>query len=80
MNQDLETQAAHFDAIATELEQALSHARIAARHLRDGEVPRGCAHAFALEGHLLQARQSLDAAARLHARKARPTPMGGQLV
>ena len=53
MNPELELQAGRFETIAFELEAALTHARIAASHLRQGEVPRGCAHAFALEGHLL---------------------------
>ena len=74
MNEDLETQARHFERIAAELERAREHARTAAAHFRRGEVPPGCAHALAMEGHLLQVRDDYAAAARLHATKAEPLP------
>lgn len=82
MNPELELQAGRFETIAAELEAALTHARIAASHLHQGEVPRGCAHAFALEGHLLTVRQTLDEAAKVHAAHARPQapPSPGKLV
>ncbi|HEY9839689.1 MAG: hypothetical protein ACAI44_39005 [Candidatus Sericytochromatia bacterium] len=74
MNQELEAQAERFERIALELEQAAAHARTAAGHFRQGEVPRGCAHAFALEGHLVNARAELAAAAVKHSEKSRLQP------
>jgi hypothetical protein len=69
----LEAAAALFDAAADEFDKAAAHARVAAQHFRDGEVPRGGAHAWAARGHVLAAEQALDAQAlehRLHARPA----------
>ena len=68
----LEEVAARYDALAAELESARDHARTAASHFRAGEVPRGCAHAFALEGHLHKVRAELDALAMLHAERSQP--------
>ena len=64
--------AERYEAVAAELRRAAEHAETAAGHFRTGEVPRGCAHAFALEGH---ARVALDAVAQLskrHAERSRP--------
>ena len=58
-----------YEQAAVELELA---ARVAARHLREDEVPRSGAHAWAAHGHELAARQLLSQAARLHAARARP--------
>ena len=69
--QRLEAAAQLYDAAAAELESAAAHARRAAEHFRNGEVPRGGAHAWATRGHLLAAGKSLDEQAlehRLHAR------------
>jgi TPR repeat protein len=60
-----------YDEAAEELDRAAAHARVAARHFRDGEVPRGGAHAWAVRGHLLAAERLLDEQAlghRLHSR------------
>ena len=46
--------------------EAAAHARVAAQHFRDGEVPRGAAHAWATRGHVLAAEQSLDEQALEH--------------
>ena len=67
----LEAAAQLFDAAADELEKAAAHARRAAEHFRDGEVPRGGAHAWATRGHLLAAEQSLDEQALEHRLRAR---------
>ena len=55
------------DGIAAELETAARHARIAAGHFRAQEVPRGCAHTLAVEGHLVQVRGRLEEIAVRHA-------------
>ena len=69
--QRLEAAAQLFDAAAGELEKAASHARRAAEHLRDGEIPRGGAHAWATRGHLLAAERSLDEQALEHRLRSR---------
>ena len=61
-----------YEQAAVELELAAQHARVAARHQREDEVPRSGAHAWAAHGHELAARQLLSQAARLHAARARP--------
>jgi len=68
----LEEAARLYDAAAEELEQAAKHCRTAARHFRDQEVPRGAAHAWAANGHIRAAEDSLDEQARAHARKSKP--------
>ena len=68
----LEAAAKLFDAAAEELERAVAHCRTAARHFRDGVVPRGAAHAWAAFGHVKAAEESLEAQARTHAEKSNP--------
>jgi len=72
MSESLNRTATDLEAVASELERAMNHARTAAGHFRDGVVPRGCAHILSVEGHLLNARGLLDRAAISHA--ARSTP------
>jgi acetyl esterase/lipase len=69
-----ERQASRFDLIASEAESAAAHARTAAVHFRNFEIPRAGAHAFALEGHLANIRRVLDEAAVEHAGRSRPLP------
>ena len=69
---DLEPSAGLFDSAAEELERAAEHCRTAASHFRDGEVPRGAAHAWAAAGHVRSAQESLDEQARIHAGKSNP--------
>jgi hypothetical protein len=71
-NEDLETAARLFDEAAEELDSAAKHCRTAASHLRDREVPRGAAHAWAAHGHLRAADGLLAEQARMHARKSNP--------
>jgi hypothetical protein len=73
-NEDLEAAASLFDRAADELELAARHVRTAAGHMRDGEVPRGAAHAWAAHGHVLRAGALLDDQARVHAQKSNPEP------
>jgi hypothetical protein len=61
-----------YDEAAEQLELAARHCRTAAGHFRDGEVPRGTAHAWAAQGHVLEAQERLSAQARRHARQAIP--------
>ena len=46
MSERLEATAKLYDEAARELDQAARHCEVAARHFRDGEVPRGAAHAW----------------------------------
>ena len=69
-NTDMEGAARSFDEIAAELEAAAKHAKIAASHMRKAEVPRYTAHAFAVIGHVANAKTRLDDAACLHASKS----------
>jgi hypothetical protein len=69
--QRLEASAKVFEAAAEELEKAAAHARRAAEHLRDGEIPRGGAHAWATRGHVLAAEQALDEQALEHRLRSR---------
>ncbi len=71
-NEDLEAAAALLERAAEELELAARHCRTAAGHMRDREVPRGAAHAWAAHGHVLRAGASLEEQARVHAQKSNP--------
>ena len=62
----LDAAARLYDDAAEELERAVAHCRRAAEHFRNGEVPRGAAHAWATRGHLLEAGARLDDQAREH--------------
>ena len=61
-----------FDSLASELEQAVAHARTAAEHYRSGETARGAAHGFAVQGHWARAGRTLEQLAEIHAAHARP--------
>jgi len=74
-NEDLQAAASLFERAAGELEQAARHCRTAAGHMRDGEVPRGAAHAWAAHGHVLRAGTLLEEQARVHAEKSNPGPV-----
>jgi hypothetical protein len=67
-----ERQAERFDLIAREAESLAAHARTAAAHFRNREIARAGAHAFALEGHLVNIRRALDEAAIEHAGRSNP--------
>jgi hypothetical protein len=67
-----ELQAKSLDEIVTELEKAIAHARTAAAHFRSGEVPRGCAHALAVDGHIQVATEALSQIAKRHRLAAVP--------
>jgi hypothetical protein len=69
--QSMEAAAQLFDSAADELEKAAAHSRRAAEHFRDGEVPRGGAHAWATRGHVLAAEKSLDEQALEHRLRSR---------
>jgi hypothetical protein len=61
-----------YEQAAAQLDLAAQHCRIAAAHLREREVPRGAAHAWAAHGHDRNARALLDDAARRHAAGSLP--------
>ena len=62
----LEAAASLFDSAADELDLAGAHARKAAEHFRDGDVPRATSHAWAALGHLRTGEDRLVAHAREH--------------
>lgn len=64
--------AADFENVAIELEQAAKHARTAAQHLRDRNVPSSAAHTFALMGHIEVVRELLAERAKFAASVAQP--------
>ena len=66
----LEEAAALHDAAADELDRAAAHSRVAATHFRNGEIPRGAAHAWAAHGHMLAAQERLGEQARTHAARS----------
>lgn len=68
---DTEEAAAYYDAAAAALQAAAEHCRIAARHFRNSEVPRGCAHGSAAYGHLLNGQNEINRAFVLHSTKAK---------
>jgi hypothetical protein len=51
---------------------AAAHARRTAEHVRNGDVPRAAAHAWATQGHVPEAQARLDAQSREHARRSQP--------
>jgi hypothetical protein len=65
-----ETSARTYEHVAAELEVAARHCRTTAQHVRDGEIPRAAAHAWAAFGHIQNATEQLVDQARLHARKS----------
>jgi TPR repeat protein len=71
VKQHLEAAARLYDQAAEELDKAAAHARRAAEHFRDGEIPRGAAHAWSTRGHVLAAEQSLDEQALEHRLRSR---------
>jgi hypothetical protein len=68
----LEAAARLCEEAAAELDQAAAHARIAAEHFRNREVPRAGAHAWATRGHIVAAGRLLDEQAVEHAHRSRP--------
>jgi hypothetical protein len=72
VSERLDASARVYEEVAAELERAAAHATVAAQHLRDQNVPRASAHAWALRGHLLEAQSRLDEQAREHARRSEP--------
>lgn len=65
-----ETAAVGLESAADELDRAVQHLRVAAGHFRDGEVPRACAHTFAAEGHMIEARRMVEHRAVVHRTKS----------
>lgn len=77
MPNDLRSQIAdRYRALAGELETAIGHALDCEDHYRSGDVPRGCAHAFALEGHLRRVTAELEALSIIHADHSTPSERG----
>lgn len=70
MNNELNEQSNRLKSISVELEKALKHSNIAIEHFQNSEVPRGCAHTLALEGHIHVVKELLVEIAKLHRMKA----------
>lgn len=70
MSNIYEQMAQEYETLQRELEAAMEHCRVAAGHYREENVPRACAHAFAIQGHLHMAQQRLGELAKAHAEKA----------
>lgn len=64
------SQIERYRLVAAELEKGASHARTAAKRVRDGNQPRDAAHGFAVRGHLVRADRILDEIAAEHADRA----------
>ncbi|HVR33453.1 MAG TPA: HisA/HisF-related TIM barrel protein [Acidimicrobiia bacterium] len=60
-------QIARYRLLAAELEKGGSHARTAAKRIKEGNQPRDAAHGFAVRGHLVRAEEILDEIAAEHA-------------
>ena len=60
-------QIARYRLLAAELEKGASHARTAAKRIKEGNQPRDAAHGFAVRGHLVRADEILDEIAAEHA-------------
>lgn len=71
MKNDLQEQVNRLVLISSELNAAVKHSNVAAEHFKNSEVPRGCAHTLALEGHLNVVSDLLKEIAKLHAVEAR---------
>ena len=72
MKEGHEQQARSLDEIVAELEKAIAHSKTAAAHFRSGEVPRGCAHTLAVDGHIQTASEALSQIAKRHRLAATP--------
>jgi hypothetical protein len=72
LSEALEFTARLCEEAAAELDLAAQHCRSAAGHFRDGEVPRGAAHAWAAHGHAFEAEERLRKQAREHAEHSTP--------
>lgn len=55
-----------FEESAAELEKAAAHCRIAATRYHAQDVPSGCAHAFASQGHISRAQKLIASNAEIH--------------
>jgi len=64
--------AERLDDIATELERAAAHCRVAATHYREWVIPRAAAHSWAAFGHIQRGNRSLMELAEEHAKHSEP--------
>ncbi len=72
MSELLDKHANLYEDAAKELDVAAQHLRTTAKHFRNKEVARACAHVFAAQGHLLSVYKIIEDHALLHASKAVP--------
>lgn len=71
MRIDSREQAAEaYETAAAEFEQAAAHLKATARHFREGDIPRGCAHAWSARGNAVTGAKLLDELAETHAAKS----------
>ncbi|HEX3722841.1 MAG TPA: hypothetical protein VHV31_08620 [Nitrolancea sp.] len=72
MTDSRDVAAEQLEEIATELERAAQHCRVAATHYRERNVPRAAAHAWAAQGHVHHGNGALLRLAEEHAAHAVP--------
>lgn len=61
-----------FLEVARELREAAKHAEVVAKHFAEKEIPRGCAHAGAVQGHIAAADELIKAFVLEHRKHAKP--------
>lgn len=67
---DLRRTALEYEEAAAEFEAVVKHLRIAADHFRDGNIPRGSAHAWAAAGNASNGDRKLRELAEFHASRS----------
>jgi hypothetical protein len=72
MKQGIEMQLARLTAIQNELKTSLAHTETAINHFGQMEIPRGCAHILALQGHLAKVNDILTEIQIDHADHSKP--------
>ncbi len=70
MSDSFEIQADRLEVMVEEMQKAIAHARIAASHFREGEVPRAAAHVLAIQGHLAKSASLVQEISEQHSRHA----------
>lgn len=63
---DLKKLSENFLKAAEELEKAAAHCRIASKRYMAHDVPSGCAHAFAIIGHISKANTLVVVNSEIH--------------
>jgi hypothetical protein len=71
MRIDSHEQAAEaYETAAAEFEVAAAHLKATAKHFREGDITRGCAHAWSAHGNVVTGTKLLDELAEAHTAKS----------